>query len=144
MPENEIKRGRKTKLTPELQNKICQYIRAGNYIITACQAVGISQTTYERWINTGNKSKDGIYSDFVDAIKIAEAESEARNVLIVEKAAITTWTAAAWLLERKHPDRWGRKDRHEVTGKDGKTLEITKHYIGWSPEEWEKAKNGSR
>lgn len=26
------------------------------------------------------------------------------------------WTATAWWLERMHPERWGRKDRLEVTG----------------------------
>ena len=25
-----------------------------------------------------------------------------------------TWQAAAWYLERKHPDRWGRRERVDV------------------------------
>ena len=35
--------GRPTDLTPELQEKICSIIADGNYIETACNAVGIAQ-----------------------------------------------------------------------------------------------------
>ena len=119
------KAGRRSKLTPELQEKICRYIAAGNYIVTACQAVGITPQTYDRWINKANKSKDGACIHFVKAIKKAEAEAEVRNVLIIETEAKNTWQAAAWMLERKTPSRWGRKDRHEITGEDGKSMQIT-------------------
>ena len=32
------------------------------------------------------------------------------------------WQASAWRLERKFRDRWGRVDRHELTGKDGEAI----------------------
>jgi len=32
-----------TKLTPELQEKILSYIKAGSYIKTACKTVGICE-----------------------------------------------------------------------------------------------------
>jgi len=41
----------------------------------------------------------------------------------VEKYARPEWTAAAWALERKNPERWGRR-QVEVVGKDGKPLEV--------------------
>jgi len=39
------------------------------------------------------------------------------------KVALPTWQAAAWKLERRNQDRWGRK-RVELTGADGSPLEV--------------------
>ena len=90
------------KYTPELVNELIKYIEAGNYIITACDAVGIHKDTFFDWL----KEK----SDFSDSIKKAESKAIARNVMIIQKAAQTSWQAAAWFLERKDYERWGRKE----------------------------------
>jgi len=42
-----------------------------------------------------------------------------RNVAIIETAAPRNWQAAAWWLERKNYDRWGRKERTELVGEGG-------------------------
>lgn len=104
-------KGRPTKLTPELQNEICRVIRAGNYIETASAYAGISKDTLYRWLKQGKRAKRGKYRDFSDAVEKALAESEIRDVTIIAKAAEDNWQAAAWRLERKFPDRWGRKER---------------------------------
>ena len=50
---------------------------------------------------------------------LAEDEPRDRQVLIrVGETQRSQWQAAAWRLERRYPDRWGRT-RHEVTGADG-------------------------
>lgn len=105
-----IKDGRPTKLTPELQLKICETVRAGNYIETASAYVGVNKSTIYDWMKRGAREKQGIYHDFSNAIEKALAESEMRDVLIIGKAASQNWQAAAWRLERKFSDRWGRKD----------------------------------
>jgi hypothetical protein len=38
---------------------------------------------------------------------------------IERKFQLAEWTAAAWLLERRDPDRWGRKFRYEQPGQPG-------------------------
>jgi transposase len=68
----------RTKLTPELQEKIIKYIKGGNYIVIACQAVGISEVTYYDWIKKGEAGREP-YADYADAIKKARAEAEIRN-----------------------------------------------------------------
>jgi hypothetical protein len=42
-----------------------------------------------------------------------------------EKELLPTWTAAAWILERRQPDRWGRRERIEHSGPGGKPIETT-------------------
>lgn len=102
---------RPTKLTPQLQAKICDAIRVGCYIETAAAYCGISKDTFYNWLRKGARANSGIYKDFSDAVEKAIAEAEFRDVMIIANAAATDWKAAAWKLERKHPDRWGRKDK---------------------------------
>ncbi len=102
--------GRPSKLTPELRERICEYIRAGNYLSTACEACGISRQTYLNWMERGEKARGGEFLDFFDAVKKAEKEAEIRNVAIINKAAGKNWQAAAWWLERRHPEKYGKKD----------------------------------
>jgi len=107
--------GQKTKLTPELQAEIVKYIQAGNYARHACLAVGISERTYYNWIEWGEERQSGVYFQFMQAIKKAEAQAVARNVAVIQKAAIDTWQAAAWWLERTQYEHFGRKDKHDIT-----------------------------
>ena len=107
-------RGRPSKLTHERQAKICDAIRAGNYMETAAAFAGIDKTTLYAWLRKGRKANRGKHREFVDAVEKAMADAEARDVAMIGKAAADgTWQAAAWRLERKHPDRWGRTDRHQ-------------------------------
>jgi hypothetical protein len=57
------------------------------------------------------------YRQFADAVDQAMAESEARDLAVILKAAEKNWTAAAWRLERRFPDRYGRNDRTKVEAK---------------------------
>jgi hypothetical protein len=116
--------GKKTKLTPAVQKKIVDAIAAGNYDYIAAQAAGICKDTFYHWLKQGETATGGIYSDFSDAVKKAEADAEQRNAFLIQKAAADTWTAAAWWLERKHPSRWAKTDKFQHTGKDGETIKF--------------------
>jgi len=121
--------GRRSILTPELQGRIVDALRLGNYDSTACQYAGISPATFYDWLNRGEaeiarlefseaKGEDAImdpneepFIDFVIEVKNAMAESEVVAVGYVRSAMKDNWQAAMTFLERKWPDRWGRKDR---------------------------------
>ena len=57
----------------------------------------------------GEKAKSGKYREFVEAIKKAEHEAEVRMVAMWQKHMPENWQAIATFLERRYPDRWGRK-----------------------------------
>lgn len=124
------KGGRPTKLTKEVQAKICNAIRAGNYMETASAYAGISKSTLYEWLRRGEREKqrvaennrarirksEQIYVEFSDSVEKALAESEVRDVALIAKASETQWQAAAWRLERRFPERWGKKDNVQLEG----------------------------
>ncbi len=118
--------GRKPKLTPELQKTLCDAIAGGNYNDVAAEYAGIGTTTFYRWMEQGEQAESGMYRDLWDAVKKAASQAEVRNVAIIELDP--SWQSKAWLLERKHFDRWGKKESLEHTGKDGGELVITVKY----------------
>jgi hypothetical protein len=107
---------RKTKLTPEAQEKILRHLRIGAYVETAAAAAGISRDTFYDWLKRGANGK-APYAEFSAAVDQALAESEARDLATILAASKTQWQAAAWRLERRFPDRYGRHDRTKVEGK---------------------------
>jgi hypothetical protein len=102
-------------------------IASGSYAEVAARANGVGTTTFYRWMQRGEEEETGKYREFREAVKEAEAKSEVLTVGRIQQAAAGgTWTAAAWYLERKYPDRWGRKDhvRQEISGPGGGPVEV--------------------
>lgn len=114
---------RPTKLNAETQERIITAIRAGNYIETAAAYAGINKTTLYDWMKRGEREKQRVAKDarlkirkaeqpfveFSNAVQRALAEAEVRDVAIIAKAAEEQWQAAAWRLERKFPEKWGKR-----------------------------------
>jgi len=129
---------RPTKLNDDLQKKIVDCVKAGNYIETASALAGINKSTLYDWLKRGEREKQRVaknnryrvrkdekkFVKFSNAIQKALAESEVRDLTNITRASERNWQASAWKLERKFPDRWGKKTSHEVTGKDGGAIEI--------------------
>lgn len=108
-PEEGRPIGRPSKLTPELQERLVALIRAGNYVETAVLLVGLSKQTFYEWLRKGREQKRGKYAAFADAIERAAAEADERDLRRIDEAADKgIWQAAAWRLERRRPDQFGR------------------------------------
>lgn len=137
--------GRPTKLTPQVQDEICESIRAGNYIEPSALRAGVTKESLYNWLrragceieksNTNKKyripAKEKKYIEFFHAVKQAEAEAEAHDLAVIRHAAaVGHWQAAAWRLERKHYDRWGRRQAIEHSGPDGKPVRVQRIRIG--------------
>jgi len=108
--------GRPSKLTDILVKEICEYIATGNTFERACRLSNISESIFYDWKAKGEKEKQGKYLDFLEAIKKAGEKFKQTNIDIIQQAAKDgTWQAAAWLLERKHPEEFGRRDRVAIS-----------------------------
>lgn len=113
--------GRHCKLTPELQDKICELIRQGNHAKVAAAACGICEGTFYNWLDLGRKAKTGKYFEFLELTSRAKAEFE--TVAVKEIG----FKHKEWLLERRHPDRWGNTQKIEHSGKVD--ISILKKYL---------------
>ncbi len=104
------------KLTTEIQQKICDAIRAGNFLVTAAVYAGVGKTALHEWLKRGANEDKGIYRDFVAGVEKANADAETRAVLLVIKSASAgSLQASTWFLERKFPHHWGRRDKLDAT-----------------------------
>lgn len=70
----------------------------------------MTRETYSRWVN---HPKTDNQRQLAHALKKADAEREANLVSRIMRASDDTWQAAAWLLERKYPERYARPTRPE-------------------------------
>lgn len=96
--------GRPTKYTPETTTAILDAIRVGTPLTHACRYGGVSFETFNEWRKQ--------YSEFSEQVKEAESEAVKGWLEHIETAARNgSWQAAAWKLERRYPQDFGRRDR---------------------------------
>jgi len=88
----ESKVGRKTSLTPEIQEKLLAYIRKGLTYEKSGEALGISPATIQNW-QARNKQFD-------NALKKARRDLEVSLLDSINQAGEKSWQAKAWILER--------------------------------------------
>jgi len=98
--------GRPTKLTPGIQQAICETLRKGNTRRCACALAHIHPDTFYSWF------KDN--SDFSDAVISAEGEAEKFMLSCITNAAPKSWQAAAWYLERRKALEYNKRETHDV------------------------------
>ncbi len=107
--------GRHSKCTPEVTDKIITALRAGNYIETAAAYAGICRAALYEWLRLGARGGSEVHEKFAADVEEALAFSEVRDVAVIAKASTEQWQAAAWRLERRHPDKWGRRERVAIS-----------------------------
>jgi len=103
--------GTPTKCTPEAIERAGQLAAEGHYLVTIAGLIGIGERTMTTWYQKGQA---GIapFDAFVQAIDSGHAAAEAEALRSIRHAGLDDWHAAAWFLERKANERWGRKDKH--------------------------------
>ena len=117
-------RGRPTKLSPQIQAKICEILRSAGTVEQACASVGVDPSSYQHWKAKGLAQPRGKYRDFFQAVQKAMQE---RLLALESRIVIATrdhmagqdpktgkgghfvegdWRAALALLERLKPRQW--------------------------------------
>jgi hypothetical protein len=97
--------GRKSKYSPQMQAALCRWLKKGCSFKDACAMEGISYETFRTW-----QSEKSVFSV---AIKKAEAECKVARIQTILKASDKSWQAAAWWLERRYGDEYGRTPKEE-------------------------------
>jgi transposase len=92
---------RPTKYTPEVVGKVTQAIKLGATYELAAAYAGIAESTFYDW--------QARKPEFSEAVKSAEGTAAVGWLARIEQAASAgNWTAAAWKLERRYPEMYGR------------------------------------
>jgi hypothetical protein len=153
------RRGRRPKLTEELQQRILVAVRAGVGVEESFRLAGIGVRTGHEWLRRGEgtdprRPTAPQFAQFAQSLKKAQAEDEAARIARINAAGrggaiiytrtLTTkkgetisetrttapqWQADAWYLERKHPERWALRHRLEHSGPDGGPIDV--HTTGY-------------
>lgn len=111
---------RHTSLTPEVARTILDAVRAGNFKTTAAAAAGVHRDSLYEWLRRGDEEPDSVFADFAEQLRAAEAEYELEAVAFLQTTRDpVALKARAWLLERLHPDRFGKRLRAELSGPEG-------------------------
>jgi len=133
---------KRSKLTPEVIEKVCRAIRIGGNFEDAARFAGISIAAFYRWKAKGEKAESGIQREFVEALGQAVSDGklvhlqnlnglaiggksyiETRTleradgtieVTTITKTLLPDAATSKWILGRRFPDEWG-KQREERT-----------------------------
>lgn len=120
------KMGTPTKLNERTLKAFTGALLKGNHYSTACAYAGINYHTFRNWMHRGEAAQSGIYFNFFTSVKKALAQAEINSVSKIKQAEDDDWKAAAWMLERRHPERWAntRRIKVEVEKELDKALEF--------------------
>ena len=127
---------RPTKLTPDLIQEVCNWLKLVYYQEDAATMAGISSSTFYDRMRRGAEGQKALesgdsplpdspdaeivevvdmYLEFSEAVKKARAEAEGAHIRNIRKAADNgTWQASAWFLERSFPKKWGKRSTLDI------------------------------
>lgn len=122
-----VQRGRRTRLLEKsVSERVVEATRAGLTASATADYAGISRSTFFDWMRRGREASDAFdagdpvldselpFLDLLDEIRRIHATTEVENLAVIENSASRgDWRAAAWVLERTRPKRWGPPHRQQ-------------------------------
>jgi len=93
-------------MTPDQIDAILRAVRLGLHPDRAAQASGVTPSTL--------RAHRKRHPEFATAIKEAESTAEQGFLARILKHTEKQWTAAAWMLERRWPERWAKREPDRV------------------------------
>src|SRR5258708_7488819 len=104
----------RSKLTYEVQEKICGAVRAGQTFECAASLAHIDRTTLNDWRQRGQQQPGSRYAEFNQALEAALLAGEA--MLVHAIVTDEDWRAKRWILKNRFPDRYRDLTRAELSG----------------------------
>ena len=103
----------RTEMTDDKIDAILRTVRLGLHPDRAAMAHGVTASTM--------RNHRRRHPEFATAIKEAEAAAEQGFLGRILKHTDKQWTAAAWMLERRWPERWAKREVAIDTTKEDAT-----------------------
>lgn len=115
---------RRAKLTEEMVERAIALKADGLSNGDIVCALGIHESTFYRWIG---QPRTKLQRELSEGLKKEESDFKRTLLTTIRSAALARnqyWTAAAWLLERKYPDEYGKADRRRDNADEGAAPKI--------------------
>lgn len=107
---------------PKVLEVLFEALYEGVSIRAACDLAGIDRSSITKWCNAA-KAGDENYFLFFNGYKKARSGLERSLVKNIRTASNTQWQAAAWMLERLMPKRYGRRNVVDLNAQSKVTVE---------------------
>jgi len=120
-----------SKFTPELGKHILKAVRKGLHYDDAAALGGVTRSIVQRWLREGAQLLETCIDK--DISNLPEGEQQLvkftidfekacarltnENLDVIRRQRGSWWQAAAWILERRFPEKWGKREKvtHEDT-----------------------------
>lgn len=94
------------KFNETTASQIIELLQERMHVSHACDAVGITRTTFYHWMARGDAGEEP-YADFARRVKTAKAQVIRTSLKVIRAAALLgDWKAEAWFLERYAPEEY--------------------------------------
>lgn len=122
--------GRPLLLNEELADRLVEVVAAGNYLKTAAQFCGISQSTLQSWLARGRAAAaqadtgadlppdEQPFLSLLERVTQAETRAEVAAVTYWRRAFPDDWRSARDYLARKRPDMWAAKTTVAISSEE--------------------------
>ena len=126
----------RSKFTAARRKAILEALRKGHTLTHAAALAGVDRDTVYDWLARGAKAadEDSEYRKFAEAYLKANAAIADFAIEKIKAAMPDDWRAASTFLERRFPDEYGKRERHEVTGAAGEPIRVEIAWPGAPPE----------
>lgn len=137
--------GAPSKLSEDLIARAVEALPRCLYLETVADLLGIDRGTLRNWLRRGAKEMrrrargrtphraEDLHVRFHQEVMRAFAQTTSDLLDRIRGASEIHWQAAAWILERRCPDLWGR-DRHEVLEMKRSIKELEARIAEMSPQ----------
>lgn len=116
----------RSKFTAERRKAIVEALERGNTLTHAAALAGVSRDAVYEWLAKGAKATDpaSTYRKFAEDVARANALVADFAIGKIRTAMPDDWRAAMTFLERRFPDEYAKRERHEVSGPKGEPVKI--------------------
>jgi len=120
-------------------DRLLKALKEGHTMTDSAVFAGVSYKTINSWLNQGAEAEEGTLArDFYKEVELAKTMAIDDCVKSIKGAAKRgTWQAAAWFLERRSPEVYGK--RSEVTVSQNKPFEVALIDAAFSEDEMQAA-----
>src|SRR6516164_9462118 len=93
--------------TPDLEQVVAAYIRAGGFPHVAAEAAGVPRAVFEGWLRRAQAARPGAaYRRFADAVRLAQAQARLGAEIAALKDKPLDWLKAGPGKERPDAPGW--------------------------------------